>query len=128
MYVACACLYTVCRTMESPHMLIDFSEVIKANVFMIGAVFLQFIKITNIRLPLNDPSLYIHRFVGQLKFGEQTPRIANSSLRLSTPVFTKWIEITSECAKCSLSSRLVRGQAVSGRALTRLLLQSKSGS
>lgn len=39
--VAGACLYIVCRQEGKPFMLIDFSDMLQTNVFVLGAVFLQ---------------------------------------------------------------------------------------
>jgi len=91
MHVSCACLYTVCRKNESAHMLIDFSEVVKVNVFKIAAIFLKFIKLTSMTMPLNDPSLYIHRFVGQLKLEDGTSKVANTALRLVARMKRDWM-------------------------------------
>ena len=39
--VAGACLYIVCRQENKPFMLIDFSDMLQTNVYVLGAVFLQ---------------------------------------------------------------------------------------
>ena len=39
--VAAACLYIICRQESRPYMLIDFSDVVQTNVYVLGAVFLQ---------------------------------------------------------------------------------------
>ena len=39
--VAAACLYIFCRQERKPFMLIDFSDALQVNVFMLGNVFLQ---------------------------------------------------------------------------------------
>jgi transcription factor IIIB subunit 2 len=40
-------------------MLIDFSDVVQTNVFVLGQAVLKFCKLLNMQLPLIDPSLYI---------------------------------------------------------------------
>ena len=42
--VAAACLYIFCRQERKPFMLIDFSDALQVNVFMLGNVFLQLCK------------------------------------------------------------------------------------
>ena len=39
--VIAACMYTVCRREKTPHMLIDFSDVLQTNVYMLGSCFLK---------------------------------------------------------------------------------------
>jgi hypothetical protein len=39
--VAGACLYIFCRQEQKPFMLIDISDVLQINVFVLGGVFLQ---------------------------------------------------------------------------------------
>ena len=56
-----ACLYSICRQEKSPHLLIDFSDSLQINVFVLGKAFMQFSSVLNLKLPIVDPSLYIHR-------------------------------------------------------------------
>ena len=69
--VAGSCLYIVCRQEDKPYMLIDFSDALQTNVYLLGSVFLQLCKLLRleshpvIRRPV-DPSLYIHRFADKL--------------------------------------------------------------
>ncbi|XP_047261482.1 transcription factor IIIB 70 kDa subunit-like [Capsicum annuum] len=65
--VQAACLYIACRENKKPFLLIDFSEYLRINVYVLGAVFLQLCKILHledhpiVQKPV-DPSLFIHRF------------------------------------------------------------------
>ncbi|KAJ0392972.1 hypothetical protein P43SY_009106 [Pythium insidiosum] len=90
--VIAACLYIVCRRERSPHLLIDFSDKLQINVYVLGGVFLKFCKLLQIHLPLIDPSLYIHRFASQLNFGPKTHSIATTALRLVATMKRDWIE------------------------------------
>ena len=47
--VAAACLYIVCRQDKKPFMLIDFSDALQINVFMLGNVFLQLCKLLRLQ-------------------------------------------------------------------------------
>jgi transcription initiation factor TFIIIB Brf1 subunit/transcription initiation factor TFIIB len=58
-HVIAACLYTVCRREKTPHLLIDFSDVLQTNVYMLGSCFLKFTRLLSLALPIIDPSLYI---------------------------------------------------------------------
>ncbi|KAI9918105.1 hypothetical protein PsorP6_012346 [Peronosclerospora sorghi] len=90
--VIAACLYIVCRRERSPHLLIDFSDKLQINVYVLGGVFLKFCKLLQIHLPLIDPSLYIHRFASQLNFAGKTHSIATTALRLMATMKRDWIE------------------------------------
>ncbi|CAK9135419.1 unnamed protein product [Ilex paraguariensis] len=65
--VEAACLYISCRYNKKPFLLIDFSEHLRINVYVLGAVFLQLCKLLSleehsiVQKPV-DPSLFIHRF------------------------------------------------------------------
>lgn len=61
-HVIATCLYIICRQEKSPHLLLDFSDALQINVYVLGRSFLHFIRMLNIQLPIIDPSLYIHRF------------------------------------------------------------------
>ncbi|XP_042960702.1 transcription factor IIIB 60 kDa subunit-like isoform X5 [Carya illinoinensis] len=72
--VAAACLYIACRVARDPKpfLLIDFSEFLGINVYVLGAVFLQLCQLLSlgehptIVKPV-DPSLYIPRFAERKK-------------------------------------------------------------
>ncbi|KNA25564.1 hypothetical protein SOVF_005580 isoform B [Spinacia oleracea] len=65
--VRAACLYIACRENNKPFLLIEFSEFLRVNVYVLGAVFLQLCKVLHlqehpiVQKPV-DPSLFIHRF------------------------------------------------------------------
>lgn len=89
--VCCACLYVVCRTERSPHMLLDFADVLETNVYVLGHTFLKFAQVLCIQLPLIDPSLYIHRFASKLEFGERTNDVAMTALRILARMNRHWL-------------------------------------
>lgn len=89
--VCCACLYVVCRLEKTPHMLLDFSDELETNVYILGHTFLKFAQLLSIDLPIIDPSLYIHRFAGKLEFGEKAHAVAMSALRLLARIKRDWM-------------------------------------
>lgn len=89
--VCCACLYVVCRMEKTPHMLLDFSDVLETNLYMLGHTFLKFARLLCIQLPVIDPSLYIHRFANKLEFGERTHDVAMSALRVIARMQRNWL-------------------------------------
>ena len=90
-HVAAVCLYAVCRTEKSSHMLIDFSDILQVNVFTIGATFLKLCRVLNLTLPHVDPSLYISRFAVALDFGDYTQRVAQDAVRIAQRMDRDWI-------------------------------------
>ena len=72
--VAAACLYMACRIERSPHLLIDFADVIKEDLFRISEVFNKFrsqILLKEHSIPIVDPSLYIEKFCLKLNFEDK---------------------------------------------------------
>ena len=91
LHVVATCLYTVCRQEKSPHLLIDFSDALQINVYVLGKAFLQFSRTLNIRLPIVDPSLYIHRFAARLELGDKVGLVITTALRIVTRLKKDWI-------------------------------------
>lgn len=92
--VVAVCLYMVCREDNSPHMLIDFSDAVQINVYVLGHAFLKFKQLTGLNLAVIDPSIYIHRFAARLELGseqEQTT-VSQLALRLVASMQRDWIQ------------------------------------
>jgi transcription factor IIIB subunit 2 len=67
------------------------SDVLSTNVYVLGATFLKLAKSQNLKLPIIDPSLYIHRFASKLEFGDKTYPVAQTALRLVSRMKRDWI-------------------------------------
>jgi len=92
-HVVAACLYIVCRLRKTAHMLIDFSEVLQVNMYVIGLVFLKLSKLLSmLKFPVIDPSLYIHRFASKLDFGNKEAAVARSALQLVQSMKRDWMQ------------------------------------
>lgn len=93
-YVVAACLYIVCRYEETPHMLLDFADALQVNVFTLGSVFLKLVQKLAVRkMPIIDPSLYMHRFAAKMKFGDKAHEVAKTALRLVARMKRDWIQV-----------------------------------
>jgi transcription factor IIIB subunit 2 len=90
-HVVATCLYIICRQEKSPHLLIDFSDALQVNVYVLGKSFLQFSKVLNLNLPVIDPSLYIHRYATRLQLGDKMSNVITTSLRIVTRLKKDWI-------------------------------------
>lgn len=94
--VAAACLYIACRENKKPFLLIDFSEHLRINVYVLGAVFLQLCKLLSleehpiVQKPV-DPSLFIHRFAAGLP-GETNMGVSKTALRIIASMKRDWLQ------------------------------------
>ncbi|KAK9898175.1 BRF1-domain-containing protein [Cystobasidium minutum MCA 4210] len=91
-YVVSACLYIVCRMEKTSHMLIDFSDLLQVNVFILGSTYLKLVKDLNLTIPAIDPSLFISRFASLLEFGDETQQVANDATRLVQRFSRDWMQ------------------------------------
>ncbi|VFQ85995.1 unnamed protein product [Cuscuta campestris] len=96
--VQAACLYITCREMKKPYLLIDFSEYLRINVYVLGAVFLQLCKLLSleehpiVQKPV-DPSLFIHRFVNRLCGKSETnPNLSRTALHIVASMKRDWMQ------------------------------------
>lgn len=89
LYTLSACVYITCRQESTPHLLIDFSNELRIDLFKIGKVFLKIRSLLGADIPLIDPSLYMHRFCSQLKFKKK--EILPFSILLVSRMKKDWI-------------------------------------
>ncbi|XP_047324774.1 transcription factor IIIB 60 kDa subunit-like [Impatiens glandulifera] len=94
--VCAACLYIACREKKKPYLLIDFSDELRTNVYVLGAVFLQLCKLLSleehpiVQKPL-DPSLFIHRYCERL-LGGRNFEVSRTALRIVASMKRDWIQ------------------------------------
>jgi len=89
LYTLSACVYITCRQESTPHLLMDFSNELRIDLFKIGKVFLKIRQLLGVDIPLIDPSLYMHRFCSQLRF--KNKEILGFSTRLVGRMKKDWI-------------------------------------
>uniref|UniRef100_A0A667X8R7 Transcription factor IIIB 90 kDa subunit n=1 Tax=Myripristis murdjan TaxID=586833 RepID=A0A667X8R7_9TELE len=90
-HIIAACLYLVCRTEGTPHMLLDLSDLLQVNVYILGKTFLLLARELCINAPAIDPCLYIPRFAHMLEFGEKTHEVSMTALRLLQRMKRDWM-------------------------------------
>ena len=73
-------LYITCRLEGTPHMLMDFSDILRVNLFTLGRLFLRLSKDLHLSLPLADPWQYILRFSSKLSLGEKRQEVCSHSM------------------------------------------------
>ncbi|KAG8907038.1 transcription factor TFIIIB subunit brf1, partial [Tulasnella sp. 417] len=90
--VVAACLYAACQNAQFGYMLIDFSDVLQINVFVLGATYLKLIQVLHLPRPYTiDPAHYIARFAALLEFGDETPKVAHDAVRLVRRFSADWM-------------------------------------
>ncbi|XP_053301314.1 BRF1 RNA polymerase III transcription initiation factor subunit b isoform X2 [Pleuronectes platessa] len=90
-HVIAACLYLVCRTEGTPHMLLDLSDLLQVNVYILGKTFLLLARELCINAPAIDPCLYIPRFAHMMEFGVRTHEVSMTALRLVQRMKRDWM-------------------------------------
>ena len=90
-YVVASCLYLTCRWKRTSHMLIDFSDKLKINLFSLGATYLKLVRILKVDMPIIEPEIYIRRFARELGFGEEMSKVANDATRLVQRMDRDWL-------------------------------------
>ncbi|XP_070776518.1 transcription factor IIIB 90 kDa subunit-like [Enoplosus armatus] len=90
-HVYAACLYMVCRTEGTPHMLLDLSDLLQVNVYVLGRTFLVLARELCINAPAIDPCLYIPRFAQLLEFGEKNHDVSMTAMRLVQRMKRDWM-------------------------------------
>nr|ADI46953.1 BFR1m [Volvox carteri f. nagariensis] len=96
--VAAVCLYIFCRLERRPYMLIDFSDHLSVNVYGLGAVFLDMLRLLRLEehatftKPI-DPSLFMNRFVDRLRLPTQELRtkVGYTATRLVQSMKRDWM-------------------------------------
>lgn len=90
-HVIAACLYLVCRTEGTPHMLLDFSDILQTNVYVLGKVYSQLARELCIIAPAIDPCLYIARFAHKLQLGDKEHDVSMTAMRLVQRMKRDWM-------------------------------------
>ena len=81
---------------KTAHMLIDFSDVLKVNVYKLGSIYLGlkntlYLQNNAFHVPDIDPSLYIQRYCHRLEFENKKIQVGNTALRLLQSMKRAWI-------------------------------------
>ena len=74
-------------------MLLDFSEVLRINVFVLGKTFIQLAQVLDQSLPLLDPAFYIYRFAHKLGFAKQSKEVTDTANRIVSRMKRDWMVI-----------------------------------
>jgi len=91
--VTAACLYIACRMEKSQHMLIDFSDALQVNVYVLGTYFLKLRRLLSLEkyMSIIDPALYVYRFAAHLGFDDKANAVSLTAVRLVGRMKRDWI-------------------------------------
>jgi len=92
-HVIAACVYITCRTEATGHMLIDISDVLEVDVYLLGRTYLRLSQGLCINIPTMDPCLYVMRYAHKLEFGDSTHEVTTTALRLLSRMKKDWIHL-----------------------------------
>ena len=65
--LCCVILYSICRLNNINILLIEFSNIIKINLFKLGTIYIKFIKLFDLKIPLLDSSLILKKLISKFK-------------------------------------------------------------
>ncbi|UKJ88919.1 transcription factor IIIb subunit [Theileria orientalis] len=91
LHVASCCLYTICRREKTPHLLIDFSDILQTPVKTIGQIFMKLVRMLHISVPNVDPSIFFERFATQLHLKDNIQKIIVTGNRIIQAMNRDWI-------------------------------------
>ena len=86
-----ALLYLACRINETKHLLIDFSFALKINLFKIGLIYIKLVKILEVKVPLIDPSIFMHRYIVKFNFGNKAREVEEVAQKIFQCMDRDWI-------------------------------------
>lgn len=81
-HVAAVALYIICRWKKTPHMMLDFADILQTNVYVLASVYMKLINLLRLQIPLIDPSFFIRRFCVKLGFKERIKDIERTVQKL----------------------------------------------
>lgn len=124
-HIISACLYIVCRMEKTPHMLLDFADLLQTSVYVLGGCFLRLVQLLNLNMPIIDPSFYVARFASRLEFGDACQTVANTALRVVARMKRDWIQVgrrpAGVCAAGLLIAARMHGFRRSEREIVRVV-------
>ncbi|XP_061356758.1 uncharacterized protein LOC133301158 isoform X2 [Gastrolobium bilobum] len=94
--VQAACLYIAFRQNNKPYLLIDFSNYLRTNVYVLGAVFLQLCKVLRleehpiVQKPV-DPSLFIYKYTNNL-LNQRSVLVSETALSIIASMKRDWMQ------------------------------------
>ena len=86
-----AILYLSCRINKTTHLLIDFSEVLRINLFLIGSLYIKLSKLEGEKVSLIDPTPLMRRFCNKFNLGNKARDVEKTALKILQFMNRDWI-------------------------------------
>ena len=90
-----AVLYLACRYNKEDYLrnylLIDFSEVLHINIFIIGTLYIKLVKLLGLEIKIIDPSIYIPRFCKKFNLGKKAYEVEKTAKKILQFMDRDWI-------------------------------------
>ena len=103
-----AILYLACRLNNTKHLLIDFSEALRINVFLIGSIYIKLVRIMGYAIEILDLSIFMSRFINKFNFGNKKSKVEKTALKILQFMERDWITYgrrpSGLCGACILIS------------------------
>ncbi|TPP67845.1 Transcription factor IIIB subunit [Fasciola gigantica] len=91
MHTAAGCIYLAARQLRVNLMLLDLSDAVGINVYVLGHCYAELKRKLHLAIPEMDPCLFIERFANQLEFGDKMSVVATTAMRLLQRMKKDWI-------------------------------------
>ncbi|VDP88339.1 unnamed protein product [Echinostoma caproni] len=91
MHTAAGCIYLAARQLRVSLMLLDLSDAVGINVYVLGHCYVELKRKLHLAIPDMDPCLFIERFATQLEFGDKMSVVATTAMRLLQRMKKDWI-------------------------------------
>ncbi|CAF0865596.1 unnamed protein product [Didymodactylos carnosus] len=92
-HLLASCLYIICRTEGTQHILLDFCDLVEADISVLGRIYMRLARELCINVPHTDPSLLIPRYAAKLDFGDKTNAVSNTASRIVQRMKRDWLAI-----------------------------------
>ncbi|CAF1238348.1 unnamed protein product [Rotaria magnacalcarata] len=92
-HLLASCLYIICRTEGTQHILLDFCDHVDADISVLARIYLRIAHALHLNVPHTDPSLLIPRYAAKLDFGDRTNAVSNTALRIVQRMKRDWLNI-----------------------------------
>ncbi|CAL8092322.1 unnamed protein product [Calicophoron daubneyi] len=89
--VAAGCIYLAARQLRVNLMLLDLSDAVGINVYVLGRCYTELKRRLHLVIPEMDPCIYIDRFASQLEFGDKMSMVATTAMRLLQRMKKDWL-------------------------------------
>ena len=86
-----AALYLACRYHKQKYLLIDFSEVLHINLFLIGTLYIKLVRLTGIKIEIIEYYMHIPKFCNKFNLGNKAKEVEKTAVKIFQFMERDWI-------------------------------------